>query len=113
MAAVAMYVRHAYTAAVTSIGFEWDRRKSAGNESKHGVTFDEAATVFADEAALLLDDPEHSGAEDRFVLLGLNARVRVLVVVHCYRESDSVIRIISARKASRHERSQYQTRNRP
>ncbi len=110
---MAGYVRHAYTDGVTPIGFEWDPEKSASNEAKHGVTFDEAATVFVDEAALLLDDPEHSESEDRFLLLGLSARVRILVVVHCYRESDSVIRIISARKASRRERSQYRARNRP
>jgi uncharacterized DUF497 family protein len=74
------------------------------------VTFAEAETVFLDEEALVISDPDHSDDEDRFVLLGLSARLRILVVCHCYREQDSVIRIISARKADRQERGRYERR---
>ena len=77
-----------------------------------GVTFAEAETVFLDEEALLIADPEHSDNEGRFVLLGLSARLRTLVVCHCYRERDSIIRIISARKADRQERARYEQRRR-
>ncbi|HET8649709.1 MAG TPA: BrnT family toxin, partial [Gemmatimonadales bacterium] len=88
---------------MTELRFAWDRAKAAANQAKHGVTFAEAQTVFADEGALLIDDPDHSAEEDRFILLGLSAQLRVLVVVHCYRESDSLIRLISARRANRLE----------
>ena len=90
--------------------FEWDQRKNAANRRKHGVSFEEAATVFADEHALLIADPDHSEDEDRFVLLGLCSLLRMLVVCHCYREGEDVIRIISARKATRSERLQYNRR---
>ena len=90
--------------------FEWDPRKDAENQRKHRIAFHEAKTVFADEYAVLLDDPDHSAAEDRFVLLGLSAAFRVLVVVHTYRRPDDTIRIISARKATKHERQQYDAR---
>ncbi len=90
--------------------FEWDPRKAAANRRKHGVSFTEAESVFGDEHALLLDDPEHSEAEDRFLLLGLSAALRVLVVVHCYRAGDTVIRLISARRADADERRQYDER---
>ena len=93
-----------------ALRFEWDPAKNALNRRKHGVSFTEAATVFADETALLVDDPDHSDAEDRFVLLGLSSRWRVLVVVHCYRADDAVIRLISARKADRQERARYAQR---
>jgi uncharacterized DUF497 family protein len=89
------------------IEFDWDPRRSNSNQAKHGVSFDEAASAFEDDSALLIADPAHSGDEDRFVLLGLSARARLLVVVHCYRESDSIIRIISARRATRHEHDRY------
>lgn len=91
--------------------FDWDPRKAIANRAKHGVTFEEALTVFADEAALLIPDPDHSEAEERFVLLGMSALLRVLVVVHCDREPAGVIRIISARKATRSERRPYIERN--
>ena len=87
--------------------FDWDPRKASANRAKHGVTFEEALTVFADEAALLIPDPDHSDDEERFVLLGMSALLRVLVVVHCDREATNVIRIISARKATRPERRRY------
>ena len=87
--------------------FSWDPRKAKSNLRKHRVSFEEAETVFLDEHALLIDDPEASGKEDRFVLLGLSAKPRVLVVCHCLREEGSVIRIISARRASKREERDY------
>jgi len=94
--------------------FEWDPAKAAANERKHGVSFAEAETVFSDDHALLLNDPDHSsGDEERFVLLGLSAGLRVLVVVHCYRAPDDTIRLISARKATPPERRQYAARWQP
>ena len=89
------------------IRFEWDPAKDRENRRKHGVSFDEAKTVFADDRAILLDDLDHSAEEDRFALLGLSAPLRILVVAHCYREGENVIRLISARKATRSERAQY------
>ncbi len=90
--------------------FEWDERKDRTNRRKHGVSFEEAATAFTDEQGLLIGDPDRREDEDRFVLLGLSSVLRLLVVVHCYRESESVIRIISARKATKAERSQYRNK---
>ena len=90
--------------------FEWDPSKDAENRRKHRVSFEEAETVFSDEHALLIDDPEHSSAEERFILLGLSVRFRVLLVVHSYREGDEVIRIISARRATKRERTPYDQR---
>jgi len=87
--------------------FTWDPRKNLASKRKHGVSFEEARTVFSDEHALLIADPNHSAGEDRFVLLGLSSLLRILVVCHFYRESDEVIRIISARKANVSERAQY------
>jgi len=89
------------------ITFEWNSRKASENVRKHDVAFDEAKSAFLDEHARLISDDEHSDNEDRFILLGLSVHLRLLVVVHCYRESDNVIRIISARKADRNERRQY------
>jgi uncharacterized protein len=90
-----------------NIQFEWDARKAVANLKKHGVSFDQARTVFFDEHAKLIDDPDHSDGEDRFVLLGLSSSLKVLLVCHCYREEGNVIRIISARKASTHETKEY------
>jgi uncharacterized DUF497 family protein len=95
---------------VAALRFEWDPTKSAANKRKHGVAFEEVESVFADDHALLIDDPEHSEPEDRFVLLGLSAKLRVLVVVHCYRKADAIIRIISARKATKPEQRRYNER---
>ena len=95
---------------MSELRFEWDQRKSAANKRKHGVSFEEAATVFSDENALLIADPVHSDEEDRFVLLGLSASLRTLVVCHCYRKRGDVIRVISARKATRDERGLYEQR---
>jgi uncharacterized protein len=88
--------------------FEWDPKKSVANRRKHGVSFEEARTAFLDENARVIPDPEHSEDEERFVLLGLSVSLRVLVVCHCYRQDDEVIRIISARKADEDEVKQYQ-----
>lgn len=95
---------------MAELHFEWDSRKNTANQRKHGVSFEEAATVFSDEQALLIDDPDHSEDEERFILLGMSAALRALVVCHCYRESQDTIRIISARKATRKERSTYTER---
>ncbi|MEX1185819.1 MAG: BrnT family toxin [Gemmatimonadaceae bacterium] len=95
---------------MADLRFEWDPQKAAANLRKHGVSFEEAETVFSDEHALLLDDPDHSIEEDNFILIGVSAKLRLLVVCHCYREGDEVIRIISARKATRTERRQYAER---
>ena len=89
---------------------EWDPRKDRANQKKHGVSFQEAAAVFVDERALFMADSEHSEDEDRFVLLGLSATMRIILVCHCYLESDQIVRIISARKATRSERTQYRDR---
>ena len=95
---------------MSDLRFKWETHKETQNRRKHGVSFAEAETVFSDEHALLVDDPDHSADEDRFALLGLSAKLRPLVVVHCYREQDAVIRIISARKATRRERDIYNRR---
>ena len=91
------------------IRFEWDSRKAKSNEKKHGVSFEEAKSVFFDEQALFLEDPQPRQEEERFILLGLSASLRLLVVVHALRERD-VIRIISARKATRLETRDYEIR---
>ena len=87
--------------------FEQDENKNEINKTKHGISFETAKTVFYDENAILFDDPEHSEYEDRFILLGMTDKADVCVVCHCYRESDSVIRIISARKATKKEGERY------
>jgi uncharacterized DUF497 family protein len=89
------------------IRFEWDPKKNRLNKARHGISFEEAKTAFFDEHARVMADPEHSGDEERFVLLGLSIDLRILVVCHCYREPDRTIRIISARKADPSERSEY------
>ena len=87
--------------------FEWDPAKAAANLKKHGVGFDEAKSVFADERAKIIADPGHSEDEDRFILLGLSTRFKLLVVCHCYRSKSNEIRIISARKATATESRDY------
>ena len=94
---------------MSKAGFDWDATEDARNQRKHGVSFEEAETVFYDDRAILAEDPDEDD-EDRFVLLGLSAGLKMLVVCHCYREEDSVIRIISARKAHREERRDYDKR---
>jgi uncharacterized protein len=90
--------------------FEWNTNKAINNQKKHGISFEEAQTTFSDDNALLIDDPDHSEDEDRFILLGLSSTSKMLVVCHYYRENDEVIRIISARKASRKESKTYRSR---
>ena len=90
-----------------NLSFEWDERKAAANAKKHGVSFEEAKSVFVDERAKLINDPDHSDDEDRFVLLGVSGTLRLLLVCHCYRGGDNSIRIISARKASAKESKSY------
>jgi len=92
---------------MAAISFEWDEKKNALNKKKHGVSFEEAQTVFVDENALLIHDPDHSDDEERFVMLGLSAQLRVVVVCPSYRRVQTAIRIISARKATRLEQKQY------
>jgi uncharacterized DUF497 family protein len=89
------------------IKFDWDEDKNRVNRKKNGISFKEAQTAFIDENALMIHDPDHSGEEDRFILLGLSASIRLMVVCHCYRENNAVIRIISARKATRIEQKRY------
>lgn len=89
------------------IRFEWDAKKNKLNIQKHKVSFEEAKTVFYDENARIIADPEHSQTEDRFIILGLSASLKLLVVCHCYRQADEIIRIISARKATKNETKYY------
>jgi len=92
--------------------FEWNQAKARENLRKHGVSFDEAKSAFADERGILLEDRLHLADEDRFVLIGLSATLRILVVVHCYPADDSVIRLLSARRATLTERAQYDAQDR-
>lgn len=92
---------------MSTLRFEWDERKAAANVKKHGVSFEEAKSVFVDERAKLIDDPDHSEDEERFVLLGLSSALRLLLVCHCYRSEGNVIRLISARKATTKESKSY------
>ena len=87
--------------------FDWDPRKDRANQLKHGISFDEAKTAFLDEYARIIPDPEHSDDEERFVLLGMSVGLRLLVVCHCYRHPEDLIRIISARRADKSERREY------
>jgi len=87
--------------------FEWDDTKDETNQTNHGVAFEEAQTVFFDEKAIQFDDPDHSIDEERFLLLGFSQRLKVLVVCHCYRSDESIIRIISARRATKKEQKVY------
>ena len=95
---------------VDELRFEWDPAKDRRNRQKHGIAFAEAQTAFADDDARLLADVVHSTDEERFYLLGLSARLRLLVVIHCYRADDGVIRLLSARKATPSQRAQYTAR---
>ena len=87
--------------------FEWDSKKEKANIKKHGVSFDEARTSFYDEHAVVFHHPDHSEEEDRFILLGTSYKLNTLVVCHCFREEETVIRIISARKADKDESNEY------
>lgn len=87
--------------------FDWNYCKNETNKKKHGISFEEAKTAFFDERAVVFDDPEHSEKEDRFLLLGMSENANLCIVCHCYRESDTVIRLISARKATKKESERY------
>jgi len=87
--------------------FEWDTGKGLQNIEKHGIPFKEAATVFRDDRAAVLDDDEHSQDEERFKIIGMSGNIRLLTVCHCYRSDNSIIRIISARKATKIEQANY------
>jgi uncharacterized DUF497 family protein len=89
------------------IKFDWDENKNISNQKIHNVSFTEAKTVFYDDNARLMSDPDHSDDEDRFILLGLSNKLRMLVIVHTYQEDDEIIRIISARKATKNEAKHY------
>lgn len=91
-----------------TIQFEWDNNKNAINIKKHKISFEEASTVFYDDRAILFDDPEHSYEEERFLIIGTTASSKICIVSHCYREDDEIIRIISARKATKTEKSVYE-----
>jgi len=92
---------------MNAISFEWDTKKASSNLDKHGISFDEAKTAFWDPNARIIHDPDHSANEDRFILLGMSQHLNILIVCHCYKEADKVIRIISARRASKEESSNY------
>ena len=92
------------------IHFAWDEAKNRSNIRKHGVSFEEARTTFFDDAARIIDDPDHSQQEDRFLLLGMSSKFRLLLVCHCYRKSEEQIRIISARRATSAEALHYRRR---
>ena len=92
---------------MVEIIFEWDNKKEKANKKKHGISFEEARTAFYDENAIQYFDPDHSDEEDRFILLGISFKLKILVVCHCFRKNDSVIRIISARRADKDEEYEY------
>ena len=96
-----------YTVYMGGLKFTWDENKNRANRRKHGVAFEEAQTAFFDEHAKMYFDPDHSEDEVRFILLGVSFRLRVLVLCHCYRESNTVVRIISPRKADKLEQADY------
>jgi len=89
------------------IKFEWDKEKNKLNKKKHEITFEEAEGVFYDDFGIIIEDPDHSIDEERFIIIGLSEEERILIVCHCYREKNEIIRIISARKATKAEKQQY------
>jgi len=100
-------VLHKYNVRMVELRFEWDEKTEEANRKKHGVSFEEARTAFYDERAIQFYDPDHSDEEDRFILLGLGLKSQILVVCHCFRESETLVRIISARKADKDEEREY------
>lgn len=96
-----------YNVRMKELVFEWDKKKEKANVQKHGVSFEDARTAFYDEHALQFFDPDHSEDEERFILLGTNHKLKTLVVCHCFRESETIIRIISARTADKGEHDAY------
>lgn len=96
-----------YNVRMEYLRFEWDKRKEKANIKRHGISFEEARTTFYDENAIQFFDPDHSVEEDRFILLGTSHKLKTLVVCHCFREAETVVRIISARKADKDESKAY------
>lgn len=96
-----------YIIIIGNLRFAWDEKKAFANLRKHNVSFEEAISVFFDEYAMEYHDPDHSEDEDRFIMLGLSRKLHVLLVCHCYREGESVLRIISARKGDESESMSY------
>jgi uncharacterized protein len=92
---------------MTELSFTWDPQKNESNKAKHGISFEEAQTSFYDENGRLIFDPDHSEAEERFILLGISSSMHLLVISHTYRKDESEIRIISARRATKNEQRQY------
>ena len=92
---------------MNKLKFEWDPSKAESNIKKHGISFEEAKTVFDDDFGRLISDPDHSQDEERFILLGISYSLKILTVVHCYRDNDGIIRIISARPSTKNEERQY------
>jgi len=92
------------------MNFEWNEAKNKVNREKHGIWFEEARSVFADDLARVFYDPEHSEDEERFIVIGMSSSSRLLMVVHCYREEGVIVRIISARKSTKKERLEYEER---
>lgn len=100
-------MQYNYIVIMKNIFFEWNDKKAKSNLKKHGVSFEEARSVFFDDLAIQFWDDNNSENEDRFLMLGLSNKFRILLVVHCFRESESTIRIISARKATKNEMKEY------
>ncbi|MBO6140588.1 MAG: BrnT family toxin [Ruminococcus sp.] len=88
--------------------FEWDENKNEINKRKHGISFETAKEVFYDDLAIVFDDPDHSVDEDRFLIIGMTKSSKVCIVSHCYRDNDNIIRIISAREATKREKNFYE-----
>jgi uncharacterized DUF497 family protein len=104
---LASFNLYMYNVHMTSLRFEWEPRKASANLKKHGISFEEAKSVFYDERARFISDPDHSEDEDRFILLGVSHSLRVILVCHCYRSEGNTVRIISARKATAKESKAY------
>ena len=96
-----------YNIIMDILKFEWDIAKNEKNKRKHKISFEEAKTVFYDDNAILFDDPDHSLEEERFLILGISQTEKLCIVSHCYRDNENVIRIISARKATKNETKVY------
>jgi len=96
-----------YNVRMKNLEFEWDKSKERANIKKHGISFEEARTTFFDEHAVFFHDPDHSEDVDRFILLGTSYKLNTLVVCHCFREDETTVRIISARKADKDEAKAY------
>lgn len=96
-----------YNIIMEIISFEWDENKNTTNKKKHGLSFEEAKEVFSDDNAILFDDPDHSIGEERFLIIGMIKSQKICIVSHCYRDNDDVIRIISAREATKNEKKTY------